>query len=85
MIEIVREGTKLVVKITVWIPTLGERVYPCTWECGTEEYAGFLADAISLRMGNKLQAIRQEAYNKGWKEAKAKKGGRYSWFSRAWK
>ena len=46
--------------------------------------AALLCRQLNENLGNKLEAIRQEAYTQGWKDAKAK-CAKKTWFSRTFK
>jgi hypothetical protein len=49
-----------------------------------EYQAQLLKDALNKNLQNNLERIRREAYNQGWKDAKAKTR-KQTWFSWSWK
>lgn len=83
MIVFSRDGTKVKASINTPIPNYDVRVFNFMWECGGEAYAGLLAAAMHREMHDKLKAIRADAYEKGWKDAKAKKT-KETWFGSWW-
>lgn len=54
-----------------------------TYEACSEPGAGMFIECLETRMGDTLEALRKEAYENGWRDAKAKAAKR-SWFSRFW-
>jgi hypothetical protein len=57
--------------------------YSFSWNCNDEVYAQLLAAQMNKQLGNKLELIRREAYDQGFKDAKAKRAKR-EWFLRVW-
>lgn len=78
MIQILRQGTEIVVKATC---AKNNYTYSFTYECGTgrEDYAILLREALADGLWNTIKTARQEAYEKGWKDAK-RKGRKEDWF-----
>lgn len=68
-----RDGVKLVIKVTVFVPYVGERVFTFDWECSNETYAGLLASRFSDAMESRISHIRREAYERGWNDHKKRK------------
>ena len=83
MIEFVKDGLEARIKITSFFNWIGDRVYTMKWNCNDSEYASLLTKRFQDTMEEKLRTIRHEAYEAGWKDAKAKKA-RETWFSGAW-
>ena len=84
MIKIFRNDKDVCLDFTVKVPTHTlVWDYHFTWACANDVYAGFLANAMENQLGDRLAAIRAEAYEQGWKDAKAKRH-KASWFSRRW-
>lgn len=78
MISISRYETK--VKITVETGTSTGGDLWLYWECNSELFAELLTNELREKLTERLQAIRQEEYNQGWKHAKAKKA-KQNWFA----
>jgi len=57
--------------------------YNLTWNCNDDVYAELLKDQFNKHMEKKLESIRREAYDNGWRDAKGHKK-RSDWFSRWW-
>lgn len=83
MIEFSLEEKKVRVKITSTIG-LGWAWLVTVNECEAKPYAILLKDRLEKDMSNKLEAIRREAYNEGWKDAKSKKVAKKTWFKSWW-
>lgn len=82
MIQITRKGTSVKIDFTSRIPLCDVRVFGFNWECNTEVYAGLLTNHLSNGLWSELVRVRKEAYEKGWKDAKAKVR-KENWFSGA--
>lgn len=84
-IEFVPAGEKLECKVTIDVPFHG----PVTWTFNhthsDKYYAALACRQMQNEMGEALIAMRKEAYEQGWKEARARKSGKTEWFSRCWK
>lgn len=52
--------------------------------CEDDAYAILLRARIEKDLSDKLEAIRREAYNEGWKDAKSKKVAKRTWFKSWW-
>jgi hypothetical protein len=79
MINIVADDTKVKINVEVFIPFWETRTFVFDWECGSRWAAGLLATAMRDAFYTKVKAARAEAYEQGWKDAKAKKS-KESWF-----
>lgn len=77
MIRIDRQETQ--VKVTLDNGPLGSN-FPFTWECGNVYYAALLTRHFSNNLNQMIQSVREEEYNKGYKDGRAKRAKR-SWFS----
>jgi hypothetical protein len=72
-----REGTRVVLHIRV---DLVNETFEWSYNAGTEWAAILLRNALVSALGSRMTQAREEAYNEGWKNAKAKKP-RQGWFS----
>ncbi len=78
MITFKRNGTKLQVNIESGLaPT--SNVYNLSWECGDECYAALLRDHLDDKLGNLLEAIRRQEYERGFNDHK-KRQPKEEWF-----
>jgi hypothetical protein len=84
MIEITRRGSTLVVKVTAAYP-LTNTVFETTWEAGAEWSASLLQNHLRTLMDTRIREIRQEEYERGWKDARSHKVKKNDWFSSSWK
>ena len=82
MIDIEREGSRLVVRIEGSYPIIG-KTWVLTLETTQEWIALLLWHNLSTALRKKLSAIRAEAYAQGWKDAKSHKK-KADWFSERW-
>ncbi len=83
MVELSSKDKTVTVKIKGGWP-VGDWVWTWSIDVGQEAYALLLVNNMRERMGYELSRIREDAYNEGWKNAKAKTTKR-TWFSRCWK
>ena len=51
---------------------------------GSVRFAHLFAEHLRAKLHKELRDIREEAYNEGWRDAKAHKGGKQTWFSELW-
>jgi len=77
MIQISNQKEKVVVNIQLSINWSIDLLY--TRNC--EMDAVLLRNQISNDLTEKIKKIRQDAYELGWKQAKAKKGCKKTWFN----
>lgn len=84
MIEIKRDGGRVVLHFDLAIPTYDVRSVPMSYNCGGEVYAGLLTQAMRDALGNTVAAARRAAYEQGWKDAKGKRA-KEDWFPRVLK
>jgi hypothetical protein len=86
MIRFRRDGQHVQCSINCDIPNYEERVFSVYWNAGNEWAAGLLSAETEKQMYAKLERIRCEAYEEGWRAAKAKKAKRkyfnLGWFTR---
>jgi hypothetical protein len=80
MISFNRFGSR--VKITIESGVLGNS-FLFEHNCGEEHFASLMSTAYNEHMNRKIRAIREQEYNKGWKDAKAK-AKKQTWFSGWW-
>lgn len=83
-IEFSAVGEKCECKVTINVPFQGEVTWTFSHQHADKFYCGFATDAMRTQMHDALEQIRREAYEQGWAAAKAKKGGKKSWFSERW-
>ena len=76
-----RDGTKVVAKVVIDVPTWDARVFSCTFECSNEAYAGLLTEAMRNQLEKELKAIRQNEYEAGWKDKSTRKRPKKNWFA----
>jgi len=83
MITFSRNGTDVMVSITIDVPLDCNRTYTLYFKCGehNEDYAGFLADAMDKQFRKLVEHMRKSEYNNGWKHAKSHKHAKENWFS----
>jgi len=79
MISIGRHGTKVKITIETGMATGGDLFL--YWECSNELFAELLTTRLQRKLADRIEAIRQEEYNKGWKDAKSKKKAKQTWFT----
>lgn len=82
MITIKAKDTKVVIEVEGKYPL--KLNYLFYWECNRDDYASLLAENLDKRMRQDLETIRRESYDKGWKDAKAKKTAKDTWFKSLW-
>ena len=78
-------GENVECKVTISVPWHGPVTWTFTHSHSDKYYAALACHQMQAQLGDAIQAMRQEAYQQGWKEAKAHKGGQTTWFSRNWK
>ena len=79
MININKHGTTVKVSIETGLIASSSDVL-LYWECGNDVFAELLTNQLRKKLADRIQAIRQEEYEQGWKDAKAKKRKR-TWFA----
>lgn len=85
MLNVIREKEIVKLVTTVYVPGMGSLSYDFAFGCiGGADHAALLRYRINEAMGEKLRAIREGAYQRGWREAKAHKGGKQAWHSSDW-
>jgi hypothetical protein len=50
-------------------------------ECASEIECKLLCEKLQSQLGLNMEEIRKVSYQRGWKQAKAKKGGKCTWFA----
>jgi hypothetical protein len=78
-VEVRRNGSQVEIKVTVNNGT----GFVFAWNTGAEWSAMLLRDAVAVAIADRLETIRKQAYEDGWKDAKAKRA-RSQWFERGW-
>lgn len=82
MIKFLRKGSEITAQIEANVG-VERRFFQFTLNLQSEVYACLLRDNFSEKLRNSLKTIREEAYVKGWKDAKAKTA-KETWFSGSW-
>jgi hypothetical protein len=72
-------------KVTINVPFCGPVAWTFAHKHSDKYYAALACYQMQNELGSALQAMRQDAYEQGWKDAKAHKGGKCEWFSRNFK
>ena len=86
MIRIDRDGTNLRVTLTSDSHLMTEvGAFTLTWNTGSVWAASLLVDHFQRQVQSHLHRIREEEYASGWKDAKAKKSPKRTWFMSGWK
>lgn len=80
MFRFSREGTKVKIVINAAVPHDTSRDFYCYWDAGSEWAAGLLVELFSNTFKKRGVASRQDAYNQGWADAKAKRQ-KATWFA----
>jgi len=81
MIDFRIDGTKVKIFIEVGV---FDKMVVFTHECSHDYFAHLMRDSYINHMNRKLEKIRREAYNQGWKDAKSKKVAKNTFFSNWW-
>ena len=76
MIEIERNNTYCTVKIEGG--PLGVS-FPFSFQCGDAYYAELLRQHFDKKLSDRIEQVRKEEYDKGYKDGRAKRG-KISWF-----
>lgn len=71
MIRFSKDGTKVKVRVDHGLSEDTHLVL--NWECGSTLYSELLSSHLQKQLEKIVQQVRQEEYNRGWKDAKAKK------------
>ena len=81
MISITRNGTQVVLEFTIEIPLDAKRVFPFSWNAGSEWAAGFLANAMRNALNEAVKNARSEEYEAGWRHARSHRTPKCAWFT----
>lgn len=79
MVTINRDEKKVCLRIehgAYW----GDHALLLYWNCENELFAQLLSSQLDKHLAERVQAIRKEEYEKGWKDAKSHKT-KETWFS----
>lgn len=86
MIYFTRAGTTVKCIAHVDVPNYEKTSLYFYWETGSNISAGLLSAEMEKQLSAKLETIRRESYEAGWRDAKAKKEKRkyfnLGWFTR---
>lgn len=77
MINIKRDEKKVKIEVETGID--GHEVW-LYWNCSNELFARLLTRQLQKKFTDTVQAIRQEEYNRGYKDGRAKRG-KNTWFT----
>lgn len=80
MIDIKRNKTVVEIVISYHIPFGGDWNSTFTHECGSEHSAQMLYSVLRTAFDERIEKIRKEEYENGWK-AKSHKKAKEGWFS----
>ena len=84
MITFKRTGTNLYAEVDTG-SGVERPIFPFSFaNGGNEASASVMTQHLRDRMFSKLQAIREEAYEQGWSEGRAKKRPKRTWFRGTW-
>ena len=83
VIRIGHEGPDVTVDIQHGLGGTDAKEIRLTWRCGSDITAAALARVLRNALGDRVQAIGQEAYIRGWKDAKAKRAKLSTWWRRS--
>lgn len=84
MISFTRNDNQVIVKVEHGIFPANNSYFSLEITQAFEYQAELLRRQLHNHLSSKLEAIRQEAYNQGWKDAKSKKVPKRTWFSGWW-
>lgn len=73
MFSFSRDGKQVKVLIDVAIPTYSRRSFWFYWDCQSEVFAGLLVELFRKAFRSNRVEIQNEAYTRGWNDAKAKR------------
>lgn len=77
-------GEKVECRVTIDVPFCGPVIWTFSHAHTDQYYSALACQQMQKQLGDALEAIRRESYEQGWKDAKARKGGKGDWFSRQW-
>lgn len=83
MFQFDRKESECLLKVKISIPGAGDWTYTFSRHEEDVPDAQLTVNAMEDWMNEKLKAIREDSYNEGWKDAKAKKKKR-DWFAGWW-
>ena len=83
-IDFFHVGEKAECKVTIDVPHCGKVTWKFLHQHIDQYYAGFVVRAMNDQMRDAIEKMRRESYEEGWAAAKAKKGGKETWFGRFW-
>ena len=83
MITIKQDNTTVSIGIDHGLHSTGElKQIFVSFECGSRMYAELLTNQLNNKLHKLIVLVREEEYNKGWKDAKAKRV-KSKWFAGA--
>jgi len=83
MIYLSRNGTLVRCTVHLRVPNYELRLFHFEWETNNRAFAGLLSAEMDKQLQTELERIRREAYERGWKDAKAKKP-KETYFDMGW-
>lgn len=81
VLEILRKGTQVIVRVNSNLD-VEYPIYPCSFECDSENYAELVVKQMRHNVHTMLENIRQASYNRAWKEKASKKYPKSKYFAR---
>jgi len=81
MIEFIKDGEEVLVKVNT-SSSINWHI-KAKFNCNSELYAALLRQELHSHLNNTLERIRKQAYEQGWKDAKARTK-KETWFSGWW-
>lgn len=73
MITVRRDKSFVVVRITAHVEELGDHGFNLTRDCASEIEAALVAEKLRREPATRTQACRRAEYERGWKDALAKR------------
>lgn len=73
MIQIDRHETKVRLRIEHGLLSANGSELWLYWECDKEMFAELMENKLRKKLEDRIEAIRKEEYERGWKDAKAKR------------
>lgn len=80
MITVRRDKTVVIVSITAHVQEVGDHSFGFNRHCATELEAALVAEKLRHELATRTQTCRRAEYDRGWKDAKSKRGEKRKWF-----
>lgn len=79
MITVYREGKQIRMDLEIHIPNYDKRILYLYWNCENAMFAGLLSSHIGAEIRDRIEAIRRQEYEHGYKDGRGKKAKK-KWF-----